>query len=133
MARAKAKDEMSGQAENGEGGDIEERKRVLRHASSLNRADVIKKVVHRSPQAQVRETPVFSVPIYQALVSQASSILRCMCSVFRSTVVVCCARSHGKCVPQHVFERICYSTCPSHPHQIFRGKSQGTLSDSFTM
>lgn len=36
-----------------EGGDIEERKRVLRHASSLNRADVIKKVVRRSPQVQV--------------------------------------------------------------------------------
>lgn len=35
------------------GGDIEERKRVLRHASSLNRADVIKKVVRCSHQAQV--------------------------------------------------------------------------------
>lgn len=44
-------------------GDLEERKRVLRHASSLNRADVIKKVVRRSSPLQVLCWFFFSVSI----------------------------------------------------------------------
>lgn len=46
MARDHNKQE--GQEEDAQGGDRDERKRVLRHASSLNRADVIKKVVCRT-------------------------------------------------------------------------------------
>lgn len=43
-----ARDRKKQEEDEGQGGDMEERKRVLRHASSLNRADVIKKVVCRT-------------------------------------------------------------------------------------
>lgn len=51
---------MGGGRKEERGGDIEERQRVLRHASSLNRADVIKKVVCRSLSVSGAATPPIS-------------------------------------------------------------------------
>lgn len=47
----------------GEGGDTEERKRVLRHASSVNRADIISKVVRRTFQGSTGEVVEEDGPI----------------------------------------------------------------------